>query len=85
MYDGDTGHAITLLGLDPATSSIVYYDPWPGQSLLSAGNTLANVSDVQCLTRKGQRLWMVKPAELQEIYFAVVVLMNTREELLLVM
>lgn len=71
-YDGETGHAITLLGLDSVTNSIVYYDPWPGQSLLSAGNNIAGVAAIPYLSRRGERLWLIKPIELQKVVYAVV-------------
>jgi hypothetical protein len=75
VYDGDrVAHVITTLGIDAATSSFVYLDPWPGRSLLCAENNAAGVAATP--VPSGERLWMLKPKELEAVLFSVLVPLN---------
>jgi hypothetical protein len=72
VYDGDrVAHAITMIGIDAATSCFVYLDPWPGRSLLCAENNAAGVAAVP--VPSGERLWMLRPEEMEAVLFSVLV------------
>jgi hypothetical protein len=44
FYDGNIGHCISLLDIAPDGTQFAYHDPWPGQSLLCAGQNAAGVA-----------------------------------------
>ncbi len=72
VYDGDRmAHAIITLGIDAATNSFIFQDPWPGRSLLCAENNAAGVAAVPA--PRGPPLWMVKPEEMEAVVFSVFV------------
>jgi hypothetical protein len=75
VYDGDrVAHAITTLGIDAATGSFVYYDPSPGRSLLCAENNAGGAAAAP--VPSGERLWMLKPKEMETVLFSVLVPLN---------
>jgi len=71
-YDGNIGHAITLLRYDVDTSRFIYHDPWPGVSLL---NKEYNAAGIDAKRVDGQ-IWSITAIELEKVVFASFVFQN---------
>lgn len=69
VFDGVSGHCLSLIGIDRRTTSFVYWDPWPGSSLLCRGQNVGNVAAVPCLS--GERFWLLTPNDLERVIYAV--------------
>lgn len=82
-YDGETAHCITLTGLDSKTGDVVYYDPWPGPSLLSVSENVAGVSAVPYICRYGERLWCISQSDLAKVIYAVMLPQQQWQDLML--
>jgi hypothetical protein len=70
-FDGRTGHAIEIEGVIPDRDAVVYWDPWPGRSLLCAENNPAGVS-AQAHS-PGNRSWRITRRELETVIYALLV------------
>jgi hypothetical protein len=70
VHDGRMGHSISLQGLDPATHTFRYHDPWPEKSLLCRE---FNIAGVDAQPAEGG-LWQVTEAELGRVIFAAFVM-----------
>ncbi len=81
-YDGETGHAITVCGWDPSTDSFIYHDPWPGISLLCAGNNVAGVSAYPYLSHLNERLWLIGHTDMERVIYAYTMPMRQWDYLL---
>jgi hypothetical protein len=68
VFDGRTGHSVTLLGTDDDGRGFTFHDPWPGDSLLSKAHNAAGV-DAQ---RRGN-LWHATADELGRVLVAAFV------------
>jgi hypothetical protein len=66
VYDGRSGHSITLLGHDAATKSFTYHDPWPGRSLLCEEQNAAGVAAQPAEDGR----WRITAKELNDVIFA---------------
>ncbi|GAA4512737.1 MULTISPECIES: hypothetical protein [Nonomuraea] len=65
------GHCVLLRGVERASGSFVYWDPWPLRSLLCAENNEAG-ADAR-LVDQDQFLWALEPASMERVLFAVFV------------
>lgn len=81
-YDGEIAHTILILGIDPRTHNIVYYDPWRGHSLLSRTQNNAGIAAIPYISRKRERLWMITPGELEQIVYAVMMPVRQWDQML---
>lgn len=70
-YDGEIAHSIMVLDIDPQTHHIIFYDSWPGNSLLSRTENNTGTAAIPYINRKGERLWMITPDDLEQIVYAV--------------
>lgn len=68
VFDGTAGHSVVAHSADPDGSGVTFHDPWPGDSLLSAGHNRAGVA----AQRQGTR-WHITTTELQKVLVAAFV------------
>jgi TPR repeat protein len=79
-FDGETGHAIGIAGLNPFDyphpSGVVarrgwfsFHDPWPARSLLAAGRNRAGVTAVEDYPRSP--FWLIAPEDLARVLYGV--------------
>lgn len=66
-YDGETGHCIVVVATDPS-GHFVFFDPWPGASLLAAGENAAGVAAEPM--NADERYWRIAPADFARVLFA---------------
>lgn len=69
-YDGETGHCIVAVATDPS-GHIVFFDPWPGASLLARGENVAGVAAEPM--NPEERYWRIAPAEFARVLYAAFV------------
>ena len=75
VYDGDAiVHVITLQGMDAETGNILFYDPWPGRSLLCEENNSAGVA--AGLAPGKANVWMLPPESMASVIHFVLVPMT---------
>ncbi|MFY1616316.1 hypothetical protein [Micromonospora sp. WMMD736] len=74
VHDGRSGHAVTLVGYDPAVDRYQYHDPWPGDSLLCLHQNAAGVD-----AQPAGKLWSVTSTELASVLVGLLVLPSTWE------
>jgi hypothetical protein len=63
------GHAIHIQTIN--NREVVYHDPWPGRSLLAAGNNALGITAQP--TEGTERLWRITPNDLQRVGYAALV------------
>jgi hypothetical protein len=61
------GHVIDLIGYDPSTDTFAYWDPWPGQTLLT--EWVENPSDVTASAGM-ERTWRIKAPAIAPLLYA---------------
>lgn len=72
MFDGETGHCVSSQEADVDKGGVTFHDPWPGDSLLSAGQNRAGVA----AQRRGD-LWHLTTAELEQVLVAAFISPST--------
>jgi hypothetical protein len=75
--DGRTGHAVTVMGWDSRQNRFRFHDPWPGDSLLAAGNNVAGVEARQ----EPDGEWSISRDELQKVIVAAFLFPSTWADL----
>lgn len=75
--DGNVGHVVTVVGWDSARSRFIYHDPWPGDSLLAAGNNQAGVAAME--EKSGD--WSVTREEMTKVIQAAFLFPSTWAQL----
>jgi len=87
VHDGQNGHCIVLLDADPKGALFAYHDPWPGRSILCAGENIAGVDAVSLGRRPMRRggpevnLWQITRQELESVVVSMVFLASDWEAL----
>jgi len=73
VYDGFFGHVINANTFDQELGRFVYYDPWPGTSLLCKQCNRAGVDAQPAQPPYDPRLWTLSAEEMQKVIYAVMV------------
>jgi hypothetical protein len=68
VFDGRTGHSVTLLDVDADARGFTFHDPWPGDSLLSKPHNAAGVD-----AQRSGKLWHLTADELSRVVVAAFV------------
>lgn len=70
-FDGKTGHCMDIRGYDNTDDAFIYWDSWPGRSLLCSENNRAGAS--ARLQPAGAGQWLLSLEDMAKVVFAVFV------------